>query len=64
MIQGVFKRNPRDPTSYNPPRFVLAGNYESLPKIGEIDATMKRAAFLLAKVRIFFFFFLNFYHIL
>ena len=55
MIQGVFKRNPRDPTSYNPPRFVLAGNYESLPKIGEIDATMKRAAFLLAKVRFFIF---------
>jgi hypothetical protein len=51
MVQGVFKRNVRDPTAYNPPRFVLAGKYSSLPKISEIDATMSRASFILAKVR-------------
>ena len=50
MVQGVFKRNPRDPTSSNPPRFILAGKYDFIPKIGEIDATMARAAFQLAKV--------------
>ena len=52
MVQGVFKRNPRDPTARNPPRFVVAGKYDSLPKISEIDSTMSRAAFLLAKVLI------------
>ena len=50
MVQGVFKRNPRDPTARNPPRFALAGKYDCLPKISEIDSTMARAAFLLAKV--------------
>lgn len=50
MVQGVFKRHPRDPTGRNPPRFALAGKYDSLPKISEIDSTMSRAAFLLAKV--------------
>ena len=50
MVQGVFKRHPRDPTGRNPPRFALAGKYDSLPSIGEIDSTMSRAAFLLAKV--------------
>ena len=50
MVQAVFKRNVRDPTSYNPPRFVVAGRYSIMPKKEEIEATMSRAAFLLAKV--------------
>ena len=50
MVQGVFKRNVRDPTTYNPPRFTLAGTYAAMPKIFEIEATMNRAAFLKAKV--------------
>jgi hypothetical protein len=49
MIQAVFRRHPNDPTTYNPPRFTLAGQFSSMPKRDDIDSTMSRAAFLLKK---------------
>lgn len=49
MIQAVFKRHVKDPTIQNPPRFLLAGQFSSMPKRDDIDGTMNRAAFLLKK---------------
>lgn len=45
--QAVFKRSPKDPTVYNPPRFVLAGRYESSgpPLREDIDSILSKAVY-------------------
>jgi len=49
MKQAVFPRNKRDPTSFAPPRFALAGTFPSAPMREDIDTCIDRAAYLLSK---------------
>ena len=49
MEKAVFKRDDRDPTASNPPRFVSCASFENMPKRDEIDAAISKGDFLLAK---------------
>lgn len=42
MKLDVFPRKSTDPTALNPPLFILAGDFESLPNRNEIDSCMSR----------------------
>ena len=49
LDKAVFKRDERDPTASNPPKFVSCASFERMPKRDEIDTAISRGDFLLAK---------------
>ena len=50
MRTPAFYRTKGDPTSTDPPEFILAGSYSAMPKRDEIDETLTRAAGRLERV--------------